>query len=347
MNEVRGHVRTATGDVAASTLGRTLIHEHLVSSLVPYWVPETAPAAASLKVSLATLTQVRRHAFAVRDNLVLDDLDGAVREMGKFTAAGGSTIVEVTSLGIGRDVGAIEQIARRSGVNVVVGCGYYIHATHPRSLEERTEASLAAEMVEEIVDGIAGTGIRAGVLGELGVGTYPMHIAERKVLRAAARAQVRTGAGMVVHPAPGTDSAFEIVRVLERAGARMDKVVVSHLDERLRDDVRAFRRLGASGCRFGFDTFGREIFYDGRRRQHPSDQERIRTVTLLLDAGLGDRITLAQDICLRHELSAFGGQGYDHVLVNIVPRLLESGVPAAVVDRMLIETPARVLALEP
>lgn len=343
---VAGIVRTVLGDIPAASLGRTLIHEHLISSLAAYWTPEAAPALASARVSLTTLSQVRLHAFSVRDNLVLDDIDGAVRELGEFRSAGGASVVDVTSLGIGRDIRATEMVARRSGVNVIAGCGYYIRPTHPRGLEDRTEVSISAELVEEITVGIAGTGIRAGVLGELGVAAYPMHPAERLVLRAAARAQAATGAGMIVHPAPGTESAFELMRVLQRAGARMDKVVMSHLDERFRDDLGLFRRIGASGIRFGFDTFGREIFYEGRRRQHPSDTQRIAAIRRLLDAGLGDRVALAQDICLRHELSSFGGQGYAHVVTNIVPRMLESGVPQAAVDQMLVETPARILALD-
>jgi phosphotriesterase-related protein len=344
---VSGQIRTVLGDVPAASIGRTLIHEHLVSSFLCYWTPEAAPDVAAVRVSLSTLTQARRHAFAIRDNLVLDDINEAIAEVGGFRSAGGATIVEATSLGIGRDVRALELIARGSSVNIVAGCGYYIRRTHPRDLQQRSEASLAAEMAEEINEGVAGTGIRAGVLGELGVGTYPMHPAERKVLRAAVAAQAVTGAGLVVHPAPGIDSAFELVRVLERAGARMDKVVVSHLDERFRGDVQLFRRIGTSGCRFGFDTFGREIFYEGRRRQHPADQDRIRAVETLIDAGLGDRIVLAQDICMRHELSAMGGQGYDHVMADIIPRLHDSGVGQEAIDRMLVHTPAQVLVLEP
>ena len=151
---------------------------------------------------------------------------------------------------------------------------------------------------------------------------------------------------MILHSAPGTDSVFEIVRVLGRAGALMHKVVISHLDERFRDDARLFKRVAGSGIRFGFDTFGREIYYDGRRKQHPSDTQRIEAVCRLLDMGLGDRIALAQDICLKHELSGFGGQGYAHVVKRIVPRMLLAGVPQAAIDQMLVDTPARLLALD-
>jgi phosphotriesterase-related protein len=343
-----GVVRTVTGDIPPSELGWTLIHEHLVCSLAKYWIPETAPDLATVKVSLATLNRVKRHAFAVRDNLIVDDVENAIRESGEFMAAGGRTMVEVTSHGIDRDVRALELISRRSGLQVIAGCGYYIQLTHPRGIEDRSEQSLADEMIEEITVGIAGSGIRAGVLGEIGVGTYPMHKAERKVIRAAARAQVATGAGMVLHSAPGSkESVFEIVGVLERAGALMNKCVISHLEERFRDDLRSFRRIAATGAIFGFDTFGREIYYEGRRKQHPSDTQRIEMISRLLDAGFGRQITLAQDICLKHELSAYGGQGYAHVPANIVPRMLHSGIPEAAISEMLVGTPARVLTLNP
>jgi phosphotriesterase-related protein len=341
-----GVVRTVLGDVPAAEIGRTLIHEHLVCNLTKYWVPEFAPDLSTRRVGLDTLHDVRAHAFSVRDNLVLDDLENAIREMGGLKAAGGSTLVEVTSHGIDRDVRALAAISRRSGINVVAGCGYYIGLTHPVGLADRTEGSLADEMRAELLDGIAGTGIRSGVLGELGVGTYPMVAGERKVLRAASRVQRETGAGMIVHSAPGAkESVFEIIAVLERAGARMEKVVISHTEERFRDDWRAYRRAAASGVRFGFDTFGREIYYDGRRKQHPSDTQRIEIVCRLLDMDLGDRIALAQDICLRHELSAFGGQGYAHVLTNIAPRLRHAGVPDAAIERMFVDTPASILAM--
>lgn len=347
MSEV-GVIRTVTGDIPPAQLGWTLIHEHLVCSLAKYWIPQTAPDIATVKVSLGTLNKVKRHAFAVRDNLIVDDVENAIRESGEFLAAGGRTIVEVTSHGIDRDVQALEIIARRAGVQVIAGCGYYIQLTHPRGIEDRSEQSLADEMIEEITGGIEGTGVKAGVLGEIGVGTYPMHRSERKVIRAAARAQIATGAGMVLHSAPGSkESVFEIVGVLERAGARMDKCVISHLEERFRDDLRSFRRIAATGAIFGFDTFGREIYYEGRRKQHPSDTQRIEMVSRLLDAGLGGHITLAQDICLKHELSAYGGQGYAHVPGNIVPRMLHSGIPEAAIEQMLVGTPARVLTLNP
>ena len=108
---------------------------------------------ALVKVGLSTLTQVKRHAFAVRDNLIIDDVENAIRESDEFLAAGGRTMVEVTSHGIDRDVRALEIIARRTGLQVIAGCGYYIQLTHPRGIEDRSEQSLADEMIEEITVG--------------------------------------------------------------------------------------------------------------------------------------------------------------------------------------------------
>src|SRR5262249_439162 len=153
-------IRTVRGDIPVKDLGRTLIHEHLASNLTTYWVPEFAPDVAGAAVSLATLAQVRVHAFSVRDNLGLDDLDGAVAEVAAYREARGASIIDGTSHGIGRDVRASRLLAERAGVNVIVGCGYYIGSSHPVGLARRSEADLADEITRELMEGIGATDIR-------------------------------------------------------------------------------------------------------------------------------------------------------------------------------------------
>lgn len=338
-------VTTVRGDVDATQLGRTLIHEHVISSLTCYWDPSDEPSLAAAAISLTNLGLVRQHPFASRANLILDDLRTAAEELSAFQRAGGGTVVDATSNGIGRDPSAVRAVAEMSGLNVVLGSGYYIGASLPAGIHERAESRITDEIVAEITQGIGSSGIRAGVIGEIGVGAYPADPLERRILRASARAQRLTGAGLIVHPAPGDRSAFEVARLLERAGARMDKVVMSHLDERFRGGVALFRRLARHGCQFGFDTFGRDIYYPRRARQHPSDEDRIRWLGSLADAGLAERVLLSQDICLRHELGAYGGYGYSHVLTNVLPRLLRSGFSSELLDWMLVGNPARILSL--
>lgn len=340
-------VRTVRGDIDPSDLGVTLAHEHLLSDLRCYWRPEDDPGLTLERVTLDTVARVRRSPWAARDNLLLDDLAGAVAELRAFRAAGGGAVIEVTSNGIGRDLVGLRVLAERSGVHIVGGTGWYIGASHPASLAHRDVDELAAEMVAELTTGVAGTdGIRAGVIGEIGAGGWPMAPGERLVLEAAARAQVRTGAAIVAHPAPGRDSVDEVVEVLGTAGARLDRVVISHLDERYRDDLAAFARLAALGPRFGFDTFGREQYFPARRRQHPSDADRIRAIRLLVDAGLGNHIVIAQDICLKQELGAFLGQGYTRIVDETVDRLRHEGIGDDAVRAILVDTPAALFALD-
>ena len=174
--------------------------------------------------------------------------------------------------------------------------------------------------------------------------TCPMDPVERKVLEAAAIAQQETGCAIVAHSAPGDESPFEVLGVLAGAGADLTRVVQSHLDDRFRTDMDKYRRVAEMGANLGLDTFGRELYYQGRRYQLPPDEVRVATVVSLIEAGLLDHIFPAQDICFKHELGTYGGHGYDHFIRRIVPRLKRSGVSSDEVDRMLRLNPARVLS---
>lgn len=340
-----GIVRTVLGDVSPAMLGKMLIHEHLLLDLTCYWQPGDDPNIASLGIAQADLSTVRRHPFTVRRNLVIDELDIAIDEVRRFVQAGGGAMFEVTGTNIGRDPRALALISAVTGVHLVAGTGYYIGMSHPPAFAERTVESLTEELVKDLTDGIGATGIRAGVIGEIGVGSFPMTPAERTMLEAAAAAQQQVGAGMIVHPAPGVESVFEIVTTLAAAGALMDKVVISHLDERFMDGPQPFERLAPTGVIAGFDTFGRELYYATRGRQHPSDDARIATIRHLVDQGWASRIGLAQDICLRHELRTYGGHGYDHLLAHVVPRMLAAGIAQEAIDMMLTDVPARMATI--
>ena len=337
-------VQTIGGPLPAGALGVTLIHEHLMVNLRCYWRPDDDPEAAFLPVAIERLAAIRANPFGVRDNLLIDEPPVVAAELIRYREAGGATIVDVTPPGLGRDVRTLEWLERQTGVNVVAGCGYYIKETHPPGMESRSVDDLAAEMIRDITVGMDGTGLKAGVIGEIGVATCPMDPVERKVLRAAAIAQQETGCAIVAHSAPGDESPFEVLGVLAGAGADLTRVVQSHLDDRFRTDVDKYRRVAEMGANLGLDTFGRELYYRARRRQLPSDDLRVRAVVSLLEAGLLDHIFPAQDICFKHELGAYGGHGYDHFLRRIAPRLRRSGVSEEELDGMLRLNPARVLS---
>ena len=337
------HVQTVLGPVAASDLGSTLIHEHLLIDLRCYWSPADDPGAAFLPLSLESIGRIRASPFASRANLLIDEPHVVVEELRRFKNAGGATVVDATPDGIGRDPRALALLAEQSGVNVVAGCGYYIKDSHPPGMETRSVDDVTNEMVRDLMEGIGSTDIRAGVIGEIGMGTSPMDPVERTVVEAAAQAQQETGCAVVAHSAPGDESPFEVAAVLQQAGVDMTRVVLSHLDERFRTDVDKYRRVAETGATFGLDTFGREIYFEARKRQHPSDGVRVDAVVALLEAGLIDHVLLSQDICFKHELRAYGGHGCDYVIRRIAPRLKDRGVTESELDQMLRVNPARVL----
>ncbi len=337
-------VQTVTGQVAASELGNTLIHEHLMVNLRCYWSPSDDPEVAFLPLAPERLGRIKASPFGVRDNLLIDDPPVMAGELLRYREAGGAAIVDATPPGLGRDVRVLEWLAAQTGLNLIAGCGYYIKETHPPRTGARSVDDLAAEMINDITVGMDGTDLKAGVIGEIGMGTFPMDPVERKVLRAAAIAQQETGCAIIAHSAPGDESPFEVLGVLDEAGADLTRVVQSHLDDRFRTDVDKYRRVADMGANLGLDTFGRHLYYRGRRRQLPTDDVRVSAIVSLIEAGLVDHIFPAQDICFKHELGAYGGHGYDHFISRIIPRLRLSGVSHEEIDRMLRLNPARVLS---
>jgi phosphotriesterase-related protein len=348
MTAKTGEIMTVLGPIPADQLGRTLMHEHLLFSLETYLHQPPDPADAPLveePLTLENLWWVREHPMASRANLVQADPELAAAEVARFKAAGGSTIVEVSSIGLSRDVRGLRQVAERTGVNIVAGTGYYVGSSHPPTLAGRSVEDVADELTRDLLEGLDGTTIRAGVIGEIGT-SEPLYETEAVVLGAAARAQARTGAAMVVHPAPQHKSAEAFghwLDILEGDGAIPSRVVLSHLETRLGERPQDFAVLARRGYMLALDTWGNVKHYESRGFTMPSDEDRIRLLAQLVQDGLTSHLVLAQDVCYRDGLTAYGGPGYGHLLRGIWPRLLAAGVPAAALDTMLIDNPRRVL----
>lgn len=337
-------VQTVLGEIPATELGTTLAHEHLLVDIRCNWRPDDDPAIAFLPVTTERVGRVRASPFACRDNLVVDEPHVLVGELRRYRDAGGDSIVDATPPGLGRDARVLEWLATESGVNIVAGCGFYVEATHPARLSQWSVEDIAAEMIRDLTEGMDGTDIKAGVIGELGVTGYPMRPAEHKVFRAAALAQREVGCAIIAHSGAGTDSPLEVLEALSDAGTDMSKVVQSHLDDRFRTDLDLYRRARELGAGFGLDTFGRELYYSMRESWLASDDERVDALIMLIEAGMTNHVFPAQDICFKHELAAYGGHGYDHFLRRIVPRLEARGVSDSDLDTLLRKNPARLMA---
>jgi phosphotriesterase-related protein len=267
----------------------------------------------------------------------------AIEEMQHFKAAGGGTIVEATSIGLCRDPEGLRRIARTSGVQVVMGASYYVHHYHPPEVASMSEAQIMEVIVRDVTEGADGTDIKAGLIGEVGL-FWPMHPDEIKVLRASAQAQQHTGAPLMIHPGRDVRAPLEAMRVVQEAGGDPHRTIMAHIDRTL-FSLEAILALAATGCYLEFDLFGKESsYYPLAPIDMPNDAMRIDHLMRLIDAGFRDRLLIAHDICYKTCLTKYGGDGYEHILNNVVPVMRRKGMCEDDIAAILVHNPARIMA---
>lgn len=338
-------VRTVLDDIDPGELGFTHTHEHLMCDLsrrLSVRASATERARNLEPITLANYYKVRREHSS--ESMRLLSVDDAVEELGHYTHHGGRSVVEATSIGLGRDPAALAHIARVSGVNIVMGSGYYVRDYQPPDLDDRSEAELTAEIVADITVGVGDTGIRSGIVGEIGM-SWPAHPTEEKVLRAAAAAQRETGAAMLVHPGRGTAAPSAHLDAIVAAGGDAARTIISHIDRTL-FELDSMRALADRGCVLEFDLFGQESsHYPLAPIDMPNDATRVDYLAALIAAGHGDRLLIAQDICRKAHLRKYGGEGYSHILEHVLPLMRRKGLSEPNISALTVDNPARLLAI--
>ena len=240
-------------------------------------------------------------------------------------------------------------ISKATGLNIIMGTAYYIERSYTpeMKMDTRTEEDIAEEFIREITVGVGDTGIKAGILGENGI-SWPMRDGERKVLRAAGIAQQATGAAINIHPGGCEDSPFECIKILEEVGADLSRVVFSHMGRTIPISGRATRaRLAEKGCYLEYDGFGFDVTYPTQSPEmcpydRPNDTIRITLIMELIEDGFLNQILVSQDVAWKVILRSYGGQGYGHILRNIVPLMRAKGMTEEQINTILVENPRRV-----
>jgi len=339
--------QTVLGAVRPEELGITLPHEHLRIDLAVWFVEGEEPSVKQLAdqpVSIENLGQLLYHQYNCRDNLVLQDEALAVEETMLFKQLGGRTIVDVTTTGLGGDPRVLKRIAEATGLNIIAGSGYYVlKGEDAKTFDAKSEDEIVEEMVSEILFGFGTTGIRAGIIGEIGCSS-PLQEREKKSLRAAARVQQRTGAAITIHPGRHESSPMEIMKILAAAGADPTRVIMGHID-RTGYLPATVSELAKTGCYLEYDLFGSNPFYPLHFGvfKRPCDRERIEQIKEHIDDGYLSRILLSQDVCLKTKLVRYGGVGYGHILCNILPQMRARGITDSHIHTMMVENPRRLL----
>jgi len=302
-----GSIVTVTGEVPSTDIGAVLMHARIVCGLY------------------------RSAGFPEHQ---LDDVDLAVSELGHLDKTPVRTVVDVTSVGLGRDLQTLRQIAMATGLNIVAGCGWYRDPYLPQDVFDKTSDELADILVSEINGGSGDGWIRPGIIGEIGAYTDPMSPAEERVLRAGAFAQVETGVALYTHAARSA-VGIEQASILLGMGVPPERIVIGHSDTFPRKEY--WSELLGMGVTLGFDTV---------RPHFPYDVEvRIAGLMWLAERGSLDRVVVSNDVCIRSHLRAYNGGGYPYCATDFFDSLRRVGFGDQEFRTIFHENPARLLAV--
>lgn len=349
-SRIHGKVQTVLGLISGDEMGITLSHEHClvdISCLFNEPKEEVSNKLAHEPVSFSNIGYIRYHMADNRDNLILSDEKQAIHELMLFKRAGGRTIVDNTNVDLGRNPLALKRISQATGLNIIMGSGYYVKAGQRVDLmDKRTEEDIAEEMIENIFQGVDGTGIHCGLIGEIGC-SWPLENCERKVLRAAGIAQKETGAPLVVHPGRNEDSPAETIKILREIGTDLYHTVVSHIDRTVFEPKNRYR-LADAGCYLAYDLWGIEGYYPESLSITDvlNDTQRIAQIKDLIAHGYGSQILVSHDIAYKCRYMSYGGHGYAHILHNTLPAMRRRNMSEEQINDLLIENPKRFFAFK-
>jgi phosphotriesterase-related protein len=340
-------VRSVLGDIGPEELGRTLPHEHLLIDFVrsddPPELTDAEPDAGVHAISLSNRHEATRRMELFPSNLQLLSVDDAIEELAAYKQAGGGSVVDATPSNLGRDPGGLARVSMVTGVHVIAGCGFYVHDYHPPEIAGLRAEGIRDLIVRELMEGDASTGIRAGIIGEIGL-SWPVHPQEWKVLLGAVMAQSETGVALSVHPGAHPSAPLEILRAAERGGGDVQRIIMCHVDRTL-FDVESILALSGAGCYVELDLFGRESsYYDTAYPDLPNDAGRIRVIGALIEAGALRQVLVSQDTWLKTDLQKYGGKGYGHLFRDAIPLMLRLGLSPPEIDQVTIHNPADALA---
>src|SRR6266404_8311940 len=208
-------------------------------------------------------------------------------------------------------------------------------------MDRRTVDELAREMIADVTTGVGDTGVRAGLLGEIGT-TYPWTENEKKVLRAAIVAQRATGAPLMIHPGRHPKMPMELAEFVQKEGGDLQRTIMCHICRTIAD-VPEVIDLAQTGIWLEYDLFGLESSYYPYNPSFdmPNDGERMRQILFLIERGHLVQILVSHDIAYKHCLTKWGGFGYHHLLVNVIPRLRDRGADDRTIQTLLVDNPRR------
>lgn len=308
-SSTRHVVQGVLGPLEADQLGVTQCHEHI-----------------SIDISKINDDE----AYRLDDlTLVGDDLRAAV-------TAGLQTVVDVGTDGHQRSPAFLAAAARYANLQVIAATAFWKEIVYPAYFDESSIEEIAERLVNDITVGIGDSGIRAGVIGELGTDQPGLTPRTEKAFRACASAQLQTGVAVITHTGEGV-AALDQLHLLLSCGVNPARILIGHVD--CMDAVEMHSAIAAQGAFVGYDRVGSP--------RYGSDDIRLRLVLEMISRGFEDHLILSTDLATQRRMRCRGELGYSYLLENFVPRLREAGVSDATLRKILVRNPARLLTGAP
>ena len=258
------------------------------------------------------------------DDCRLDCKNETIEEFKKLYENGVRNITEVTNIGMGRDVNYIKEVSEKSDINVICATGFYKEPFYPEFVYEKNEKELSEIMKNDILKGIDGTDIKAGIIGEIGSSKDMMTETELKVFKSAIITHLETGVPITTHTSLGT-MGHEQVRLFKEYKVNTDKIVIGHVD--LSGNVEYILEMLYNGVYVEFDTIGKNNYL--------ADDIRIEMLKEIEKRELIDRVFLSMDITRKSNMEYKGGIGYNYIFNVFIPKLKEAGIKENSIEKML------------
>ena len=318
---------TVTGPIPGDRLGFTLIHEHIYLDLMR----DTWDARAYLNEPEIAEIELRRYKDAGGVTLI-DQTSGGLRE-------NDHDLLFDSELNHLKHAVAVRDMAVKTGINVVLGCGWYRETYYEQRLWRMRTDQIAEEMVRDLTEGIDGTDVRAGVIGEIGAHFNWLSAIEERVLRAAARAQMKTGVALTTHATRGPQG-LEQLDVLQQEGVDPGRVVIGHSGSF--PIHRYHREIAERGAYISFDRMGTLTTINDFERARM-----LNRIKEIVDAGYVRNLLLSHDVCYRSDYAMYGGSGYDFLSTQGLAILGgEIGLSEEQFHTIMVENPRRLLTGE-
>lgn len=310
-------IQTVCGLISPNELGFTQPHEH---TLIDY---HGDPGNPDRNIYIAD--QV-----VCEENLVINELK-------YYKDAGGKSIADVTNIGLGRNPEGVKRISEASGVNIILGSGWYLQNHYPDYIWKRSVDTLARMIVKGFKEGIDGTGIKPGIIGE--IGTYRNYISpvEERVFRACSIAQKEIGAAITTHTTHFGELALEQIEIFKKENVDMTRVIIGHLGDNF--SIQSYLPIAETGVWLEIDHIGYTP-----PKVPMAEEQRVNNVIALIEKGYLNKIMLSLDICHNSHFHYFGGRGYDYLIKKFLSIFRKKGGTEEMIHTMMVENPSKALA---